>query len=55
MKDKFFIACMIFFLLGTINFIISFLNCDLHGALPSMLFASFWIIIACKTKQWNSQ
>lgn len=56
MKDKLFIACMVFGLLGTINFIICFLNADLNGALPSMLFASFWLILGCKseTEKWNS-
>jgi hypothetical protein len=46
-------ASLIFGLLGTIVFVYSVFTCDFVVALPSMLFASFWIILACKSETQN--
>lgn len=46
-------ASLIFGLLGTINFVYSVFTCDFASALPSMLFASFWLILACKSETEN--
>ena len=53
MNNKLINASLIFGLLGTIVFVYSVLTCDFASALPSMLFASFWIILACKSETQN--
>jgi hypothetical protein len=51
MKKHLALASSIFGLLGTIIFVQAVFTCNFNVALPSMMFASFWIIVLCKTPQ----